>query len=181
MLIDPARSQLLVVDVQEKLLPIVTDPERLLRNVRILLDAGRLTGMPATFSEQYPRGLGPTVAELSRDIADADRPIAKTEFSCARSAEFSARLDAAGRDQVIVCGIEAHVCVLQTAMDLRERGREVFVVADAVDSRAEHSRETALRRMAAAGVFVVTTEMVVFEQLGSADNPAFREASRLIR
>ncbi len=181
MLIDPSRSHLLVVDVQEKLLPIVTDPERLLRNVRILLDAARLTGMPVTLSEQYPRGLGPTMAELSADLGEADRPIPKMEFSCARNDELLARLDAAGRDQIIVCGIEAHVCVLQTAMDLVRQGRPVFVVTDAIGSRSDDSRDIAIRRMAAAGIVPVTTEMVVFEQLGSAENPAFREASRLIR
>jgi nicotinamidase-related amidase len=145
-----------------------------------LLQAAGKLGIPTTASEQYPQGLGPTVPELAA-LVPAGRTFAKMEFSCAANPGLRAELDRAGRRQVVLAGIEAHVCVLQTALELRAAGYAVAVVADAVASRRPASRETALARMAAAGVVPVTTEMVLFEWLRSAADPEFRALSRLIR
>ncbi len=178
MLISAARSQLLVVDMQEKLVPIVENRDAVLRNTGILVEAAAAVSVPSSVSEQYPKGLGHTVPELA---AAGARTFEKVEFSCARNAPLAEHLKSADRPQVVVTGVEAHICVLQTALDLREAGYEVFVVADAIGSRRADSREIALARMQAAGVVAVTTEMVVFEWLETAEAPAFRALSKLIR
>lgn len=179
MLIEAGRAQLLVVDVQERLAPVVAGREGVVRNTAILLEAAEAHGLPVTLSEQYPRGLGPTLPEIAGRTAVA--PLAKTAFSCLADAALRARILGHDRDQLVVAGIEAHVCVLQTVMDLLAAGRAVFVVDDACGSRRQDSHATAMTRMRAAGAAVVTTEMVVFELLRTAAAPAFRDMSRLIR
>lgn len=180
MLIDRHKAGLLVIDVQERLVPAMQNGPGVLKNCRILLQTCVAFGVPITVSEQYPQGLGPTVPELA-ELIDGEVPLAKVEFSCVRNEALAERLLNPGREQVILAGIETHVCVLQTALDLTARGKVVFVVADASSSRFAESKEIALRRMADAGVGIVTTEMVVFEMLRGAGEPAFRELSRLIR
>src|SRR5690606_13050413 len=118
MLIEPDRSHLLLIDLQEKLVPAVTGHAALVKNAGILLRAAAIVGVPATLSEQYPKGLGSTVAELSA-LAGPETPrLAKVEFSCARNAALRDRIEGVGRDQLVVGGAEAHICVLQTAVDL---------------------------------------------------------------
>lgn len=179
-LIDRSRSRLLVVDLQQKLLPAVRDAETLVRNAGILIDAARGLDVPVLASEQYPTGLGPTVPEVAQRLRPGET-LAKLTFSCMREPALAERLSDRGRPQVVVCGAEGHVCVLQTALDLRAGGADVFVVTDAVSTRREHSMAVATRRMEAAGIHLVTTEMVVFEWLRTAADPAFRTLSRLIR
>lgn len=179
MLIEHARSLLLLVDLQEKLMPVMAGPDALSRQTGILLAAARELAVPVVASEQYPAGLGPTVA----DIAGKLRPgevFEKTAFSCYADAALRRRLEAGG-DQVILAGIETHVCVLQTALELLEAGRRVFVVGDAVSSRQGDSKTIALQRLANSGAVIVTTEMVIFEWLRRADRPEFKPVSRLIR
>lgn len=179
MLIQADRSQLLIVDVQERLAPIVTDRDRTVRNVSILLRAAAAHGVPVTMSEQYPKGLGHTLPELAEL---GSRPaLAKTAFSALGDPELRARILDSDRDHVIVGGIEAHVCVLQSVMDLLAEGRAVWLVADACGSRHIDSHTLGLERMRDAGACIVTTEMVVFEFLRSAEAPTFRDMSRLIR
>lgn len=180
MLIDPSRSLLLVIDVQERLAPAMSDSVAVVRNAAILLQAAVEMKVPALLSEQYPKGLGITLPELRR-LAREEDIYYKMEFSAAKSPSIEKRLSSESRDQIIVAGIEAHVCVLQTALDLGGSGRSVFVVADAVDSRRAESKAVALDRMRVAGIEVVTTEMVVFEWLRSAAAPAFKALSKLIR
>ncbi|HVI89544.1 MAG TPA: hydrolase [Dongiaceae bacterium] len=179
MLIEHARSFLLLVDLQEKLMPAMVEPDWLGRQIGVLLAAARELAVPVVASEQYPTGLGPTVANIAGKLQQSEI-FAKTEFSCYANPALRRRFEAAG-DQVVVAGIEAHVCVLQTALDLRAAGRSVFVVADAVSSRRPESREIALQRLAANGVTLVTVEMVLFEWLRRADRPEFKPVSRLIR
>ncbi len=180
MLLTRDRSCLLVVDVQEGLAPAISDVAPALRNTAILMQAAGRLGVPLVVSEQYPKGLGATVAEL-KALAPPEAILTKVSFSCARDDGLRRRFEVIGRPQVVICGMEAHVCVLQSAFGLQEAGFSPFVVADAVGSRAESNREAALARMRAAGIDVMTTEMVVFEWLGRAGTDEFREVSPLIR
>jgi nicotinamidase-related amidase len=160
------------------------DPMLVVRNAGILMQAAARLGVPILVSEQYPQGLGPTVAEL-RHLAPPESIHAKTAFSCADDPDLRLKLADFQRAQVIVCGIEAHVCVLQTALGLSAKdgsnGVAPVVVADATSSRTHANREAALARLRANNVPVVTTEMVLFEWLGRAGTPEFKELSRLIR
>ena len=180
MLIDAAGSCLLVVDIQERLLPAVAEPEAVVANTVTLLKAAQTLGIPVIASEQYPKGIGHTVGDVAA-LLPADVVVEKLHFSCLSDDEFARRLAALGRRQAVVVGLEAHVCVLQTAEGLLTAGYDVFVVADAVASRRPTNHAVALRRLEAAGARIVTTEMVAFEWLGQAGTPAFREVSRLIK
>jgi nicotinamidase-related amidase len=184
MLLSRDKSQLLIVDVQEKLLPTMSDPERVVERCVRLVRAARALEIPITFSEQYPSGLGPTVAPLREALEYAGSVIEKVDFSCLKGDALRERLHELrrkGRPQVVVGGIEAHVCVTQTAIDLEDQGFEAFVVADATSSRAKSSRRLALARMLKSGVDVVDSEMVVFEWLGKAGTPEFKELLALVK
>lgn len=179
MLIDVDRAQLLVVDVQARLLPAMAEPEAVLASARILLAAAGELGLPVTVSEQYPAGLGPTVPELA--LPPGTEVMAKTEFSCLRNPAIAERLARLDRPHLVVLGIEAHVCVLQTVVEAAAASFVPCVVADGIASRRRENRDLALARMQSAGAVVVSTEMAVFEWLGSASAPAFRTLSRLVR
>jgi len=150
------------------------------RNLTILLKAAARLAVPVLASEQYPKGLGHTVPALA-DLLPDGAVVEKVSFSCLGDDEPKSRIAALKRPQAVVCGIETHVCVLQTAIDLAGAGYQVFVPRDATGSRAPLSVETAATRLARAGVEVVTTEMVVFEWMARAATPEFREVSKLIR
>lgn len=180
MLLSAASSLLLVVDVQERLHAAMPKEDPIVRNVSILIRAARELGVPVLASEQYPRGLGPTVPEVAALLTEEER-IAKMEFSCRANSGLAAAIEGTGRTQIVITGIEAHVCVLQTALDLIGKDRSIYVVADAVASRNPTSREIALRRMGDAGAIVVTTEMVAFEWLRTAAAPQFKAVSALVR
>jgi len=175
-ILDVRNSTLLVIDFQARLMPAIDESASVISNVRRLVEAAALLGAPALFTEQNPRGLGPTVPELK---PEQSRVLAKMEFDASRAPGFDVQL-AEGR-AVVIAGVEAHVCVLQTALGLVANGRRVFVVRDAIGSRRPESKDAALRRMEANGVEIVTTEMVVFEWLGDAKNPHFKEAVALIK
>ena len=182
-LCDQSLGQLVVIDVQERLAGAMasTELERVVHNTGVLLRAAGRLEVPVVITEQYPRGLGPLVPALASELPADCRRIEKTAFSCARADGFVAALEAVTRPQVVLAGMEAHVCVLQTAIDLVGRGFEVFVVADAVCSRDPRHRDVAMTRLAQAGVRVTVTESVLFEWLGDAAHPEFRAVSRLIR
>jgi nicotinamidase-related amidase len=171
---------LVMVDVQEKLLPHIAEAERVVRNCRLLVEGAKLLGVPVLCTEQYPKGLGPTVPELRAALPPGD-PIAKMSFSCAGEDAFLDALEEMDRDQVLLCGIETHVCVLQTALDLLDNGAQVQVAADAVGSRAEANRAFALERMRRAGVVVTVAESALFECLSMAGTETFKAVSRLVR
>lgn len=175
MLIDPLKATLLVVDIQEKLIGAMSDPEGTRARARWLLAATAELALPTVISEQYPKGLGHTLAELLA-VAPASRSGGKSHFSCVAAECLPASLMA--REQVIVCGMETHVCVLQTVLGLLALGKQVFVVEDACDSRTPASKAAGLARMRAAGAQVVTREMVLFELMGSAGHPQFRHISK---
>ena len=184
MLLDAARSHLVVVDVQQRLLPAILDGDKLLARILILLRSAERLRIPVTITEQYPKGLGPTVDAVREALPSDGVVLPKLSFSAARDREIAARVQALksqGRDQLVICGTEAHVCVLQTALEFRSVGFEVAVVADAVSSRAAESVSAACARLLHAGCHWVTTEMTVFEWLAQAGTDDFRALSALIR
>jgi nicotinamidase-related amidase len=189
MLIQRQKSLLLVVDLQEKLAPAIFEGERAIRNSVRLLEGARRLGIPAFVSEQYVRGLGPSV-EAIRQAAIVENEAGpavnakffeKTHFSCTADPGVTDLLRAARRPQVIVTGTETHVCVLQSALGLLAAGFSVFLVADAASSRRPTDHEAGVERLRAAGVQVVTTEMVLFEWLEAACTDEFRAMLPLIR
>jgi nicotinamidase-related amidase len=178
MLLARGKSQLLVIDVQDKLLAAVSGQERVVERCVRLVHAAKALGVPVTLSQQYPAGLGPTAEPLREVLGNAGPILDKVEFSCLRNEALRERLHDTrrkGRPQVVIAGIETHVCVMQTAIDLEEQGFEAFVVADATGSRSKTSRCLALRRLLKAGVDVVDSEMVLFEWLERAGTPEFKE------
>lgn len=180
MLMKVASSCLVVIDVQERLLPVIADAERVERRCGALMQAARRLDVPMLVSEQYPKGIGPTVASL-RDLAPAGAVAEKMHFSCGEEATFAARLAAIDRCQVVVAGIEAHVCVLQSCLSFKEQGYDVFVVADACSSRDPRNAELAFDRMRGNGIAVVSTEMVLFEWLHRAGTAKFKDLMKLIK
>ena len=169
-------SALLVVDFQARLMPSIEDGAEAVANARRLVAAAGLMGVPVAFTEQNPRGLGGTVAEL--DAAAHGPVLHKMTFDACRAPD-AGRLP--GRPGVVVAGCEAHVCVLQTVLGLLDAGRRVWVARDAVGARRAESKEAALRRMERHGAEVVTTEMVVFEWVETAEHPRFREVVALVK
>jgi nicotinamidase-related amidase len=175
----PADTALLVVDVQERLIAVEPDGPRIVWNCRRLLDAARILGVRAFATEQYPEKLGPTVKQLSERISE---PIpGKMAFSCGGCAALFTDWQARGIHRVLVCGIETHVCVQQTVLDLLAAGYQVLVAADAVGARHKIDHKYALRRMEASGAILTTTESALFEWCGVAGTDAFRAISALAK
>lgn len=176
-------SVLIIIDVQERLAGAMEPAARegVIRNARILLDAATRLDIPVLATEQYPKGLGPTVSELAANLPGGAPRLEKTCFSCAGDESFRVALASSGRTQVILAGMEAHVCVLETALELRASGREVFVVEDACCSRNRSHHSNAMERLRAAGVIVTNTESVLFEWLRDARNEHFKAISALLR
>ncbi|MEO8344452.1 MAG: isochorismatase family protein [Betaproteobacteria bacterium] len=173
MLIDAERSSLLVIDLQTKLVPALADAEQVVANVVWLVRIAQKLGIPVAGTEQYPKGLGPLVPKV-RKLLPAGAIATKNHFS-AVAAQCLGTLPGHDSAQIVVVGAEAHVCVMQTCLELLEDGREVYVVADAIASRHPADRDVALTRMRDEGVRVVTREMVAFEWLAEAGTPRFRE------
>ena len=169
---------LLVIDVQEKLLPFIPDAKALVGNVAFLIEAARLLDMTVQATEQYPRGLGPTVPELAAKLPT--RPD-KTSFSSCGVASIVETFHREARPKVVLCGMETHVCVLNTALDLLALDFRVYVAVDAVSARYRVDHEVALRRLERLGVTLTTAEGCVFEWIGGASHPRFKEISRLVQ
>jgi nicotinamidase-related amidase len=176
-------TALLVIDVQEKLLPKIHGAAAVERNIAFLLDAARLLQIPVAATEQYPKGLGPTVQELGKRLRrDSQAPIPdKVAFSSCAVANVVEGFYRDARTNLLLAGIESHVCVLHTALDLLGLNFRVFIAADAIGSRYPVDHETALRRLEQAGCVLVTSEMCVFEWLGGAQHPQFKAVSRLVQ
>jgi nicotinamidase-related amidase len=174
-------TSLLVIDVQEKLLAAMADKEGIAWNVRRLLDGAKVLEVPVLGTEQYPQGLGPTAPELASRLGAVPSKLA---FSCGGCEEVVASLAALrerGVCKILLCGIETHVCVAQTAFDLMADGWRVYVAADAVGSRFEPDHRIALQRMDSAGATITTTEAALFEWCQAAGTPEFKQISRLAR
>ena len=173
-----ADAGLLVIDVQEKLVPLIPDAAVLVRNVAFLIDAARLLDMPVQATEQYPRGLGPTVPELAKRLPE--RPDKVAFSSCAVPAVVE-HFRRAARPKVVLAGIETHVCVLHTALDLLALDFRVCVAVDAVGSRYRVDHDTALRRLEQAGAVLTTAEGCAFEWLGGSNHARFKAVSQLVQ
>jgi nicotinamidase-related amidase len=180
-LADPAKTALLVVDIQERFVPHIHEYQRMLeRSVRMVL-AARELALPVFVTEQYPKGLGATVPEILEALPEACEPIAKTTFSCLGAPGLVEQIEAAGAETLLLVGIECHVCVTQTALEALDRGWSVHVVRDAVSSRHEDNAAAGFARMAQAGAVLTTSEMSVFELVRDATLPAFRRVQPLVK
>jgi nicotinamidase-related amidase len=181
MLLEASKASLLIVDVQTRLLPAMAEPERIVSRCQVLLKAAEAMEIPVIVSEQYPKGLGHTVPELVGPKAEV---FGKLSFSCWRDVEMRKafiELHENERPLMIVAGIEAHVCVLQSCIDIYNAGFGVFAVADAMGSRDPKSAELAYDRLRGAGVQVISTEMAIFELMEKAGTPLFKTLSALIK
>lgn len=174
--LDPGRAAVLAIDLQERFAPAIEGWGELVGRAAVLLQGAGLLGVPVLATEQYPKGLGPTVAPVA-DVLAESVPIEKTCFDATEAGGFG--LD--GRDQVILCGVETHVCVLQSALSLLADDVEVFLAIDATGSRSSRDREPAIQRMLGAGVVPTTAEAAGFEMLGTADAPEFRAFQELVK
>ncbi|MFC1906044.1 hydrolase [Chloroflexota bacterium] len=171
---------LVIVDVQKKLTNVMFEKEDLCQEFVKLIKGINVMGIPIMLTEQNPKALGTTIAEIKNLIADLE-PICKMSFSCLGEEEFPKRLKDLGRKQVILTGIETHVCVYQTAMDLIEAGYDVQVVNGCVSSRTLENKQLALEKMRKAGIDVTSTEIILFELLKTADSPKFKEIASIIK
>lgn len=180
MKINSENAFLLFIDVQERLLPAMHEPQRILNNCRVLMQAGSLLGLPILVSEQYPKGLGPTVSDLA-SLVPPSCVRSKIHFSCLGDDALANEIAGLGRRQAVVCGIESHVCVTQTALDLVADGKDCFVVGDATSSRDPSHVPIALDRLRGEGAKVVVTEQVLFECLDKAGTNLFKEVTALIK
>jgi nicotinamidase-related amidase len=175
-------TTLVVVDMQEKLMSAMPDVESgvAVKNVKILLEAAKILDIPVHVTEQYPNGLGPTISNIKESVGEGFHPIEKLVFSCARSPEFMDELKDLKRSSVLLCGVETHVCVLQTAIDLVNDGYHVYVPADAVVSRKELDWEKGIDLMDKAGAIIGTTEAFLFQLLERAGTDEFKQISKLV-
>jgi nicotinamidase-related amidase len=171
-------TALLVIDVQDKLLHLIPEHAALVRNIAFLIDAAKLVGVPVTATEQYPKGLGPTTGELAKRLPD--RP-EKTAFSCCAIPSVVESFHRGARPKVLLAGIETHVCVQNTALDLLSLDFRVFVAVDAVATRFAVDHEVALRRIEKAGAVLTTAEAAAFEWVGGAGHPQFKAISQLVQ
>ena len=174
--LDASRAALVVVDVQEAFRKAVPDFDDVAKAAATLVRGADALGVPVLVTEQYPRGLGDTAPEVAEHLPAGVEPLEKVVFAASEAEGF----DLGGRDQALVCGIEAHVCVNQTALDLLERGVEVHVAKDAVSSRFEGNKEVGLEKMERAGAVVTSVETALFELLGRAGTDEFKEVQRLV-
>lgn len=169
---------LLVVDVQGKLIQLIDGHGRLVWNMRRLIEGAKLQGLPVVATEQYPKGLGPTAPELQPLL---ETVLDKTAFSCAGCAGFGERLQKLGRRKWLVCGIEAHVCIQQTVLDMMANGYRVYLAVDAIGSRFPIDCEIALRRLESSGATLTTVEAALFEWCVDSKSPQFKQLSQLVR
>jgi nicotinamidase-related amidase len=180
-LLQVSKSALLIVDIQEKFRPVVPGIYEVIRNAQVLARGAVRLGLPVLVSEQYPKGLGATVAELRQCLPEDQRYSPKLRFSALGSDPVRDGLKATGRTHVVMVGLETHVCVMQTGLELLDAGYSLYLATDAVASRKPLDREAALQRLLKHGAELVTTEMVLFEWLRAAGTPEFKELQALVK
>lgn len=179
-MLDRNRSILVVTDIQGKLASLMDERESLFKNVGILIESMKIIGVPVLWIEQYPQGLGPTIPEIASRLEGLS-PLPKRSFSSMREPVIREAFERMGRSQVILTGIETHVCIYQTAMDLLSSGNEVHVPEDAVSSRTSCNRRIGIEKIIRAGGHLTSAETAVFEMLGSSEGDEFRRISRLVK
>lgn len=180
-LLNPDDTMLLIIDIQEKLLPAQFNKELVLKNALSLVKACQELEIPVLVSEQYPRGLGSTVPELKEVLPENTAYFEKVNFGCCNESGFNDLLKSFNKKQILVCGMESHVCVHQTVYDLIQHGYEVHLIQDAIGSRKEYEYKVGLDRMIASGAIPSCTEMAIFELLQCAKNPKFKQVQALIK
>jgi nicotinamidase-related amidase len=171
---------LIVVDLQGKLAQLMHDKDTLFKNIEILIKSAKILNIPILWCQQCPESLGPTIPQIAQLLSGIE-PINKASFSCCGADQFRTKLTQLARKQILLCGIEAHVCIYQTAMDLIRLDYEVEVICDAVSSRTAENKQAAMTKMTAAGARLTTTEMALFELLKTADHPQFKQIAKLIK
>lgn len=179
-LLSHSRSSLLIVDIQRKLLPVIASGPQVLAQSERLVQAADLFDVAISVTEQYPQGLGSTVIAFDT-LSRSPARLEKTTFSCREHVEHFEQLKASGRNQIVICGIESHICVLQSAIDLKEIGLDVFLVADAIGSRDPKNTEWAIERCAQHGITHLPTESVLFEWCEDSRSDHFKSISKLVK
>jgi len=179
-IIQKENCALLVIDIQEKILPVIFDNDRVISNSLKLINGFKILNVPVFITEQYPKGLGSTDSRILSALPDV-KPIEKITFSCCGSEELVNNLRENNITQIAVCGIESHVCVVQTVLDLIANDFHVHVASDAVSSRKQFDYEMSLRRMGANGAEISLTESILFEMLNQCDTAEFRAVSKLVK
>ncbi|HEY9282717.1 MAG TPA: hydrolase [Pyrinomonadaceae bacterium] len=179
--LDAARAALVVVDMQESFRLAIPDFVEVSRRIATAVTGAQLLHVPVVVTEQYPKGLGRTSAEIRAALAPGAEPVEKTAFSSCGAQEFVARLEQTGAKQVLVCGIEAHICVNQTTHDLLARGYQVHLLTDCVTSRSPRDREAGLSKMRRSGALPSTVELALFELLRDARHEQFKAVQKLIK
>ena len=179
--LDLRQTALAVIDVQESFRAHIPDFDELAARVALVARAAQTLGVPVIVTEQYPKGLGRTAAEIRSVLPENFEPIEKTAFSSCGASEFVAQLERAGARQVVLCGIEAHVCVNQTAHDLLARGYKVHLLTDCLSSRSAHNRQVGLDKMRQSGALPSSTEMALFELMRDARHEQFKAIQKLIK
>ncbi|HVF66206.1 MAG TPA: hydrolase [Pyrinomonadaceae bacterium] len=179
--LDLSRAALAVIDVQESFRPHIEDFAGLAARVALAVNAARLLGVPVVVTEQYPKGLGRTAAEVRAALPEEFEPLEKTAFSSCGAQTFVSTLEASGARQIILCGIEAHVCVNQTAHDLLARGYQVHVLTDCVSSRSAQNRQAGIDKMMRSGALPSSTELALFELMRDARHEQFKAIQKLVK
>ena len=179
-LLDRRRAALVVIDMQEAFRRIIPDFDQITERIALLVQSAKLLNLPTVVTEQYPKGLGRTVEEIANHLPEDSVPIEKLSFSACGVQEFDLRLRELHTEQVIICGIEAHICVSQTAHDLLHNGYQVHLLSDAVSARLLQNREVAINKMARAGAVISSVEMALFE-LCPAGTPEFKQMQSLVK
>ena len=174
------KTVLLIIDIQEKLARVMAERESMVVNLQKLIKGAKVLGLPVLLTEQYPQGLGATIPEVIT-LLSGIKPLVKMSFSCCDDANFLEKLKSLKRKQVLVAGIEAHVCVYQTASALLSMGCEVQVVADSVSSRALENKKIAIHKMRDMGISITSTEIALFELLKTAENKNFKDISLIVK
>ena len=180
MLVNFDECLLLVVDVQVKLIEKIYSKKELIFNIKRLINVFNTLKLPIIITEQYPQGLGVTIDSINKDLASYDK-VEKTTFSCLSETKFKKLLSFYKKKQIIICGIESHICILQTALQLKKNKNQVFVISDSVSSRNKESHDLALSRLNFNEISILNTEMLIFELLRDSKHKNFRELSSLIK
>lgn len=176
---DRKKTAFVLIDIQERLLPVIFENERVIKNTNILIEGRRILDIPLLVTEQYPKGLGHTDPNIN--LPEEKVLVEKMCFSCIASDDFMGEVKKAGAKTLVLFGIEAHICVLKTALEALAEGYQVHVVSDAVSSRTEDNKKVALERMRQAGAFITSTEMILFQMMDYAGTDQFKAISRLIK
>jgi nicotinamidase-related amidase len=180
-ILDRRRAALAVIDLQEAFHPMIVDFAELAQRIAVTVRGCHALDVPIIVTEQYPKGLGRTVAEVAEHLPAGTAPLEKLTFSACGVQEFDVQLREHHAEQVIICGIEAHICVSQTAHDLLQLGYQVHLLGDAIGARLPHNREVAIQKLTRNGAIISSVEMALFELCGGAGTPEFKQVQQLVK